>query len=140
MTIQLDWKIAAVLAMLSLSVYNILMKNFFNKSYDWRAFIPIIFAGSLVAFVYFLISYKSFAFNSSVLSLAIPILLFAGLMALLSLYAIQNGSISVVAAVLAISTPITALLAAYFLNENLTVMQWVGIVLGMVSIYLVSAT
>ena len=139
MNIHIDWKIAALLAMLLLSVYNIMIKSFFSKGYDWRAFIPLLFAGSLIAFVYFLLSYKSVTFDANVMALVVPILLFAGLMALLSLYAIQNGAVSVVAAVLAISTPLTALLAAYFLGENLTAVQWVGIAMGVVSIYLVTA-
>jgi len=140
MNLALDWKIAAVLAMLSLAAYNLMLKDFFNKGNDWRVLIPVIFAGALIAFVYFLLSFKGAGISTNAILVSLPILFLAGLMILFSFYAISNGSISIVAGVLAISTPLTALLAAYFLpNESLTQIQWVGIFLGFVSVYLVTS-
>ncbi len=57
----MDWRIAAILTMLALGVYNILVQQFVNvKKIDWRVMIPIAFVVSLALLIYFLTSYSSF--------------------------------------------------------------------------------
>ena len=138
--ISIDWKVASIIAMLALAAYNLMVKDFFNKGNDWRAFIPIVFVAALVAFAYFLLSYKDAGITTNSVLATVPVLLIAGVMLLASLYAMSQGSISVIAAILTIAVPLTALLAAYLLpNESLSQTQWIGVLLAMVSVYLVSS-
>jgi len=139
MAISLDYRIAAVLAMLFLVAYNIALKTFFSRGHDWRAFIPFVAAGVLLAFAYFAYSYKEISFGGSTVPLTLVILGALAITTAFGWYAMASGSVSVYAAVLAISTPLTAFLAVYFLpNETLTTNQWVGVFLGLISLVLVT--
>ncbi|MDO8339627.1 MAG: EamA family transporter [Candidatus Burarchaeum sp.] len=139
MAIPLDYRLAAVLTMISIVAYNIALKSFFLRGYDWRAFIPFVAAGVLLAFAYFAYSYKEISFGGSTVMLTMIILGALALTTAFGWYSMANGSVSVYVAVLAISTPLTALLAAYFLpNETLTTNQWAGVFLGLISLVLVT--
>jgi drug/metabolite transporter (DMT)-like permease len=60
----MDWRIAAIVTMLALGVYNILVQQFINvKKIDWRVLIPMVFVASLALLVYFITSYSSFIDN-----------------------------------------------------------------------------
>jgi drug/metabolite transporter (DMT)-like permease len=57
----MDWKIAAIVTMLALGVYNILVQQFISvKKIDWRVMIPIVFVFSFALLIYFLTTYSSF--------------------------------------------------------------------------------
>ena len=58
----MDWRIAAIVTMLALGVYNILVQQFVKKV-DWRVMIPIAFVVSLALLIYFLTTYPSFIDN-----------------------------------------------------------------------------
>ncbi len=138
MGISLDYRIAAVLAMIFLVAYNIALKSFFARGHDWRAFIPFVAAGVLLAFAYFAYSYKEISFGGSTIMLTMIILGSLALTTAFGWYSMANGSVSVYAAVLAISTPLTAFAAYQFLHEALTMTQWAGIFLALVSLVLVT--
>ena len=139
MAFSLDYKIAAILAMLFIVAYNLALKSFFTRGHDWRAFIPFVAAGVLLAFAYFAYSYKEISFGGSTVPLTLVILGSLALTTAFGWYAMSNGSVSVYVAILAVSTPITAFAAYYLLpNEALSTTQWLGVLLGMVSIVLVT--
>jgi len=136
---DLDWRVAAIIALLTLSVYYVGLKHFFNKGYDWRVFIPLLFVVSLAAMGYYFYTQKTIAGGSEAYMLAAGLLVLAGILTATSIYAVNKGPVSVVAPLMAFSAPLVALLSAYLLpNEQLSMLQWAGVVLGLASIYLVS--
>ena len=58
----MDWRIAALVTMFALGVYNIMVQEFVKKV-DWRVMIPIAFVASLLLLVYFFETYSSFIDN-----------------------------------------------------------------------------
>jgi drug/metabolite transporter (DMT)-like permease len=70
----MDWKIAAIVTMLALGVYNILVQQFVKKV-DWRVIIPIVFVVSFALLVYFVTSYSSFIDNVTSVSIFLSLAL-----------------------------------------------------------------
>lgn len=70
------------------------------------------------------------------LALTTGVLGFTG--ALLFLYAASRGPISLVAVLSALYPVITVLLSVVFLKETLSIQQWLGIALGLVSMMLIA--
>ncbi|VVC03768.1 EamA-like transporter family protein [Candidatus Burarchaeum australiense] len=139
MAFAFDYKIAAVLAMIFLVIYNLSLKTFFARGQDWRALIPFVAAGVLLAVAYFAYTYKEVHITTETTMLALVILGALALTTAFGWYSMAYGKVSVYAAILAISTPLTAFLAYYFIpNEELSTLQWAGVALGLVSIVLVT--
>ena len=139
MAFDLDWKLAAMVAMLTLAAYNIAIKMFFAKGNDWRALIPFVFIGVLAALIYLLMTYKEVSFGQETILLSLALLACLALTTAFGWYSLSKGSVSIYIAILTISTPVTIFLASFFFGEKLSIVQWAGVVLAMVSVYLVSA-
>jgi len=135
----IDWRVAAIVALITLSIYYIGLKHFFNKANDWRVFIPLLFLFSLAAMAYFIQVRSEVKAGTESYVLAIGLMVLIGIVTVTSMYAVNKGPVGVVAPILAFSAPLIALLGAYLLpNEQLTTLQWAGIALGLISVYLVS--
>jgi len=137
--LDLDWKLASIIAMLTLAAYNLAIKAFFSKGNDWRALVPFVFLGVLAAFLYFLMTYKEISFTQETIALSLALLACLALTTAFGWYALSKGSVNVYIAILTVSTPLTIFAASFlFPGEKLSAMQWLGVVLAMVSVYLVS--
>lgn len=139
---MIDWKIAAIIAMIALGVYNFLIRKFFVDGQDWRILIPMIFLGVLATAVYYAAVYKEVKFTNNSLSYLAGIGFFGLLVVIFSLLAVSHpkAELSVIIPVFALSTVITILLATVFLHEQLTTTRIIGVILALASIYLIAAT
>ncbi|OIO21666.1 hypothetical protein COV61_00110 [Candidatus Micrarchaeota archaeon CG11_big_fil_rev_8_21_14_0_20_47_5] len=134
----MDWRIAAVAAMALLSVYSIVLKYFISDistgREDFRAYIPAFFACALLLFGYFLLNIQNVKLGerTSIYHLAlIPLLL---LLSATTYLAYRDGPLTVVIPIMGLAMVGTALLAVFFLHEQLTPARILGIVLALVAI------
>lgn len=135
----LDWRVASILSVIFLSIYYVLLKMFFSKGYDWRILIPVAFMAAFFALAYFITVQKTLHFDTGAMLLGCLMLLAIGIGAALGTYAVSVGPVGPVSAVLAFSVPLTVLLSFFLLHEGMSAMQVAGVVLGLVSIYLISS-
>ncbi|MFA6036223.1 MAG: EamA family transporter, partial [Candidatus Micrarchaeia archaeon] len=111
----------------------------FAKGNDWRALVPFVFLGVLAAALYFLMTYKEVTFTQETIILSLALLACLALTTAFGWYALSKGEVSVYFAILTVSAPLTIFAASFlFPGEKLSMLQWLGVVLGMVSVYLVS--
>lgn len=134
----MDWRVASILAVITLSAYYILLKMFFSKGYDLRLLIPVVFMAALFGLAYFITVQKTIHFDTGALLLGCIALLVIGISAALSTYAVSVGPVGPVSAVLAFTVPLTVLLSFLLLHEGMSMTQVAGVALGLVSVYLIS--
>ncbi len=139
---MIDWKIAAIITMAALGVYNFLIRKFFADGQDWRTLIPMIFLGMLVLAVYYATAYKEVKFTNTTLAYLAGIGFFGLLVTVFSLLAVSHpkAELNVIIPIFALSTVITVILATVFLQEQMTTTRIAGILLALASIYLIAAT
>ncbi|MCX6775506.1 MAG: EamA family transporter [Candidatus Micrarchaeota archaeon] len=129
----MDWRIAAVVTMLALGVYNILVKKFVDNE-DWRVVIPFVFVASLVLFIYFLATYQTFAdkinTDSVLLSVALA-LIFAISIFFTYLSFKEGGPVNIVVPIFSLSTFVSVILAVVFLKETVNFQTMIGIILSL---------
>jgi len=133
----MDWKIAAVITMLVLGVYNILVKMFVDNE-DWRIMIPFVFVVSLILLAYFLATYQTFAdtINTNSLLLSVALALVFGVSILFTYLSYKEGGpVNIVAPIFGLSTLVSVAIAVVFLKETINLQTMIGIalsILGMV--------
>ena len=129
----MDWRIAAVVTMLTLGVYNILVKKFVDNE-DWRVIIPFVFVASLVLFIYFLATYQTFAHkvNSDSILLSVALALVFGISAIFTYLSFsEGGPVNVVVPIFSLSTFVAVTLSVVFLKETVNFQTMIGIVLSL---------
>jgi len=130
----MDWKIAAVITMLVLGVYNILVKMFVDNE-DWRVMIPFVFVVSLVLLAYFLATYQTFAdkINTNSLLLSVVLALVFGVSILFTYLSYKEGGpVSIVAPIFGLSTLVSVAIAVVFLKETINLQTMIGIALSII--------
>jgi uncharacterized membrane protein len=135
----MDWRIAAVVTMLALGVYNILVKKFVEPNEDWRVMIPFVFVASLLLMIYFLATYQTFAdkinTDSILLSVALAVVFSVSTIFTYLSYA-EGGPVSIVVPIFSLSTLVSVILAVVFLNENINFQTTIGILLSLLGMVL----
>ena len=134
----MDWRIAALITMLALGVYNILVKKFIENE-DWRVMIPIVFVVSLALFVYFLASYQTFADKISTSSAFFSFsLAFVFIVATIFTYLSfkEGGTISAAVPIFNLSMFISVLISVIFLKEQINLLTILGMVLSFIGMVL----
>ncbi|MEM3555829.1 MAG: EamA family transporter [Candidatus Micrarchaeia archaeon] len=134
----MDWRVAAVITMLALGVYNILVKKFIETE-DWRVMIPIVFAFSLILFIYFLLSYPTFIErvtpNSIFLSFSLAFIM--GIAILFTYVSFKEGGpVNVVVPIFSLSTFISVVIAVVFMHEEIFPQTIAGIILSFIGLIL----
>ena len=127
----MDWRIAALVTMLALGVYNILVARFV-KNEDWRVMIPIVFILSLFLFIYFLTSYQTFIdkINPSSVFLAFSLAFVMGISIVFTYISFKEGGpINVVVPIFNLSVLVTVLISVIFLEEHINLQTALGILL-----------
>ncbi|MFH1285791.1 MAG: EamA family transporter [Candidatus Micrarchaeota archaeon] len=137
---NVDWRIITLAAMVTLGVYNFLVKKFFAAKEDWRILIIPVFVAVLALTLYFVSSYKEVKFTQSTPLYALAILVVGALVVLLGTLAVASpdAPLNVVIPVIALSSVVTVILGIVFMGEALPLTRIVGIVLALISIYLIS--
>jgi len=129
----MDWRIAAVVTMLVLGVYNILVKKFVDNE-DWRVMIPFVFVASLVLFIYFLATYQTFAdkINTDSILLSVALALVFGISIIFTYLSFsEGGPVSIVVPIFSLSTFVAVILAVVFLKETINFQTMIGIFLSL---------
>jgi len=129
----MDWRIAAVVTMLVLGVYNILVKKFVDNE-DWRVVIPFVFIASLVLFIYFLATYQTFAYkiNTDSILLSVALALVFGISIIFTYLSFsEGGPVSIVVPIFSLSTFVAVILAVVFLKETINFQTMIGIILSL---------
>jgi drug/metabolite transporter (DMT)-like permease len=129
----MDWKIAALITMLALGVYNILVKKFVENE-DWRVMIPIVFVASLALFIYFLTSYHTFADKISTSSAFLSFsLAFVMCVAIAFTYVSfkEGGPLNIVVPIFNLSALITVLISVIFLKDPINLQIGLGILFSL---------
>ena len=136
----MDWRIAALVSMLALGVYNVLL-NKFVKEEDWRVLIPIVFVASVILMAYFALSYKELSnkINESSIILALSlIILIAIANAFIFLAYVNGGPVSLVIPIINLATLISVGIAIVYFHEEVTIQIAAGIALGLISVFLLT--
>ncbi|MEM3400132.1 MAG: EamA family transporter [Candidatus Micrarchaeia archaeon] len=138
----MDWRTAVVGVVVLIGISNLLTKKFFNEGGDWRSFAPVIFVLAVFAALYFgYVLHKTgweSRYNPRMSFYVVGITVCVLLAAVLTYFAYESGQASRVAPIIAMNGVITVLLAYLFLGENITLRLAVGVLLGIISIWLVS--
>jgi len=130
----MDWRIAAVITMLALGVYNVLTQMFV-KNVDWRIMIPLVFVISLALFIYFLATYPSFAdkINTDSMLLTVALALIFGVSILFTYISYREGGpVNIVAPIFSLSTLVSFIIAVTFLKETVSLQTIIGMILSIV--------
>ncbi|MEW6328983.1 MAG: EamA family transporter [Candidatus Micrarchaeota archaeon] len=135
---EIYWLHAALGAMVVLGVYNVVVKRFLTSE-DWRVLLPLITIVALALTVYFVMNYKEVRFTGVSWPYALALGVVFGAAIVLSFIAIRDGPLSVVIPIISMSTAVTVVVGILFLGEHLSVARGAGIVLGLVSIYLLAS-
>jgi len=135
-----DWRILSVAAMLALGVYNVAFKKFFSDGGDWRIFLPIVALAGLAAIAYLAFTYKDMQVGRADLPLIGIILasILIGGVATMLVYADRSSHMTVAVPILALASVVAVLLSIAFLGETLSVTRAAGVLLAVVAIVLVS--
>jgi transporter family protein len=134
----MDWKIAALITMLALGVYNILIKKFVENE-DWRVMIPIAFAVSLALLIYFIASYNTFAerIGPSSIFLAFSLAFVFGVSTAFTYLSFKEGGpINAVIPIFSMSTVVSVIIAVVFLHEPINLITIFGIAFRLVGLIL----
>ena len=132
------WQISALAAMVLFAFYGIATKKFFGEKQDWRAFIPIIFLAAIVLAAYYLYSGARSEVPASSYILAAVIGAIFCFSTLATIYALQDGPVSVVIPIFSMNMVLVVLIGIVFLKEPYNIYKLAGIVLGAVSIILLT--
>lgn len=136
----MDWKIAALITMLALGVYNILVREFVKKV-DWRIVVPIAFVASLILLIYFFATYSSFigtvTTDSILLSLALAFVF--GISTVFTYITFAEGAQPGHAAILFnLSALVTLLISVFFLKiETIDLQAGIGILFSLLGMLLI---
>lgn len=134
----MDWRIAALVTMLALGVYNILVKKFVENE-DWRVMIPLAFLVSLALLIYFFTSYQSFADKIGISSifLAFSLAFVFGVSTVFTYLSFKEGGpINVVVPIFSMSTLISVIIAVVFLHETINTITILGIIFSLLGLIL----
>lgn len=138
----MDWRIAAVVTMLALGVYNILVQQFINvKKIDWRVMIPIAFVVAFVLLIYFMVSYSSFidTVTPGAIFFSFALAFVFGVSTVFTYLTFQSGAPPGLAAVVFnLSAIVTLFISAFFLKtDTLDFQRIVGIILSLMGMVLI---
>jgi uncharacterized membrane protein len=136
----MDWRIAALITMLALGVYNILVQKFV-KEIDWRVMIPLVFVVSLALFIYFLTSYQTFIDNitpGSVLFAFSLAFVFAVSTVFTYLSFKEGGTISGVVPIFNLSMFISVLISVIFFKEEVNILTALGMIFSFIGVVLLA--
>jgi drug/metabolite transporter (DMT)-like permease len=136
----MDWRIAALVSMLALGVYNVLL-NKFVKEEDWRVLIPIVFVASIILMAYFALSYKELSnkMNESSIILALSLIILISIAnAFIFLAYVNGGPVSLVIPIINLATLISVGIAIVYFHEEVTIQIAAGIALGLISVFLLT--
>lgn len=134
----MDWRIAALITMLALGVYNVLVKKFVDTE-DWRVMIPIVFVFSLALMIYFIISYPTFIekVTSASIFTAFALAFIMGISILFTYISFKEGGpIHVVVPIFSLSTFISVLIAVVILKEEVRPQTILGIIFSFIGLIL----
>ena len=135
---EVDYRVLALAAMLSLGAYNFAIRKFFVEKEDWRMLIPVIVLAALALGAYYAATYKSVKTTEKSLFYA-GMLVVIGAFALFLPYitlAQPDAKLNVAMPIIALSTVVTVGLGIVFLGEQLTAYRIAGIILALASIVL----
>ena len=135
----MDYRIAALGAMLSLGVYGVAVKWFFNQGGDWRQFIPVAAIAALILTAYFATSMGELKAGWGLWPQIALIAALFGISTLFSVLALQNGPISIVMPIMAMNILVAFVAGAIFFKEPATLTKAAGLALGLASIYLLTS-
>ncbi len=135
---EIYWLHGAIGGMIVLGVYNVIVKKFLTSE-DWRVLLPLIAVVALALTVYFVMSYKEVKFTGVSLPYALVLGALFAVSAVFTYTAIRDGPLSVVIPIISMSTAVTVVVGILFLGEHLSLARGAGIVLGLVSIYLLAS-
>ncbi len=143
--VMAEWYAYALAAMLAFSLANIalkeLVKNDVGRLLERNRQALVNFAISLAIFLVaaWLVFFRSAAFPGKVVGIVavVAALSLAGFVALL--YALRSGKVSLVTAILNVSTVLVAGLAVTFQGEQLTLKEAAGIALAAVAVFLIAS-
>ncbi len=134
-----DWAVYSILALLVWGLWGFLPKVAVNWLDPKTAFIYEVIGGTVTGLLVFIIFRPELA--GAEIRGVIPSLLtgVAGYLGLLCfLYALRSGKVSVIAPLTALYPIVSLALAVIFLREKITLVQFAGVVLAVVSMALIS--
>jgi drug/metabolite transporter (DMT)-like permease len=137
----LDWRLLSIGVVISIGIYSIVFKRFFDVGGDWRLLLPIIGAVGIVSLAYFAFTFKEIKYTQETLVLLALICVSIGLSVICSLlvYSDPGAKMSVAVPIMGLAAVVTAILAILFLGENVSMRTWAGIALSLVAIYLLAS-
>ncbi|MFH1448782.1 MAG: DMT family transporter [Candidatus Micrarchaeota archaeon] len=132
------WQLAAIGALIFLAAYGIAVKGFFNANHDWRAFIPMVFFAGIVLGAYYLYSsaYSEVSNEAYVFALGLGVIF--ALSTVFSFIAMKGGPISVVVPLFSLNLVLVVIAGALLYREEMTAYKIAGVVLGLISIILLT--
>ena len=140
-----EWYVYALAAMLAFSLANIALKEFVkndvSRLFDKNRQALTNFALSLVFFlaIAWLVFMDKVNIPAGTLAVIVLVVLLSlgGFVALL--FALKSGKVSLVTAILNVSTVLVACIAVAFLGERLTLKETAGIALATAAIFLIAS-
>lgn len=137
---DIDWRVASIVVMLFVGIFNVVSRKFFDAGGDWRIFIPVVALAALILTAYFAVSYRDVKVTTQGITLAcIMVVMVATTVVLTALvYANKNAPLSIAIPIMGMSIVITSMIAIGLLGESLTLTKGAGIVLGVASIALLA--
>lgn len=133
----MDWRITSAVALVTLALFGLVLKKFFLDAEDWRIMIPIFVIASLLLGAYYITTMKDVKYTStSMLNIAaIAILMVVSNLAIF--LSVQNGPLSVVIPIINLNSILIVVFSIMFLGESFTLLKGAGVLLGVISVYLV---
>lgn len=134
----MNWLYAALIAMVAFGINNVVLKLFLQKG-DWRIFIPLVSIAAVGLTVYFIMVMREVNFSKESITLGFALLVLGGASALFFLIAVNEGPLSIVMPVTALSVIITVVIQVYLGAETLKPTTVAGVIMGLVSIALLTS-
>ncbi|MFH1107147.1 MAG: EamA family transporter [Candidatus Micrarchaeota archaeon] len=140
-----EWYVYALAAMLLFSLANLalkeLMKNDMSRLFERnrQAFTSFALAFATFLVVAWVIFLREVKFPANMLPIAALVLVMSLAGFVLLLYALKTGKVSLVTAILNVSTVVVAGLAVLFLGEQLTLKEAAGIAMAAAAIFLIAS-
>ena len=132
------WQIAALVAIVLLAAYGITVKQFFLSRYDWRAFIPLIFAISIPLMAYYFYSGAQSTIQGREYVFALWLGAIFCLSSLAFFIALKGGQASIVMPLTSLNIVLIVIASVILFQEPMTKYKIVGIAFGLLSIILLS--
>jgi len=137
---QLNWLALALVGMLFASATNLtlklIVKNYDVTNYDFKTLLPLVAIVFILTAAIYLIFLRHITVPGGLTQLVVLFVIFAALGFAAVVYAMQEGKVALVTAVLSLSTIVVALAAYFLLGEQFALKEIAALAFAVLAILL----